>query len=71
VTDIAEIRKLPVPERLRLVGEIWESILDSPDLLPVSDELVTELHRRLDAHLAAPENSEPWESVDRKIFGDD
>jgi putative addiction module component (TIGR02574 family) len=71
MTDIAEIRKLPVPERLRLVGEIWESILDAPELLPVSEELVAELHRRLDAHHASPELSEPWESVDRKIFGAD
>jgi hypothetical protein len=39
MTDIAEIRKLPVPERLRLVGEIWESIVDAPEFLPVFDAL--------------------------------
>lgn len=71
MTDIAEIRKLPVPERLRLVGEIWESILNAPELLPVSDELVAELQKRLQAHRASPEDSEPWESVERKVFGAD
>jgi putative addiction module component (TIGR02574 family) len=71
VTDIAEIRKLSVPERLQLVTEIWDSILDTPELLPVSDELAEELQRRLDAHRASPEDSEPWESVDRKVFGSD
>jgi putative addiction module component (TIGR02574 family) len=71
VTDIAEIRKLPVPERLRLVGEIWDSILDAPELLPVSDELLAELQKRLDAHRASPEDSEPWEVVDRAVFGAD
>jgi putative addiction module component (TIGR02574 family) len=71
VTDIAEIRKLSVPERLQLVTEIWDSILDTPDLLPVSDELVEELQRRLEAHRASPEDSEPWESVERKVFGAD
>jgi len=35
VKDIAEIRKLPIPERLQLVGQIWDSILDDPALLPV------------------------------------
>ena len=71
MTDITEIRKLSVPERLQLVTEIWDSILDTPELLPVSDELAEELQRRLDAHRASPEDSEPWESVDRKVFGSD
>jgi putative addiction module component (TIGR02574 family) len=71
VTDIAEIRKLSVPERLQLVTEIWDSILDTPELLPVSDELIEELQRRLAAHHASPEESEPWESVERKVFGSD
>lgn len=69
VKDIAEIRKLPIPERLQLVGEIWDSILDDPALLPVSDELARELELRLAAHRADPESSEAWESVDREIFG--
>jgi hypothetical protein len=42
VTNITEIRKLSVPERLQLVTEIWDSILDTPELLPVSDELAEE-----------------------------
>lgn len=67
--DIAEIRKLPIPDRLQLVGEIWDSILDDPALLPVSDELARELELRLAAHRANPESSHPWESVDREIFG--
>jgi hypothetical protein len=39
--------------------------------IPVSDELVEELQRRLEAHRASPEDSEPWESVERKVFGAD
>jgi putative addiction module component (TIGR02574 family) len=41
-----------------------------PDLI-VSEELLAELHRRLDAHRASPEESEAWEIVDKRIFGDD
>jgi putative addiction module component (TIGR02574 family) len=41
-----------------------------PDL-SVSEELLAELHRRLEAHLASPEDSEPWEIVEKRIFGDD
>jgi putative addiction module component (TIGR02574 family) len=69
--DLAEIRKLSVPERLRLIGEIWDSIPDSPELLPVSEELVLELQRRVEEHRASPESSEPWELVDREVFGAD
>jgi putative addiction module component (TIGR02574 family) len=39
--------------------------------LSVSEELLAELHRRLEAHRASPEDSEPWEVVDKRIFGDD
>ena len=69
--DIAEIRKLPVPERLQLVGEIWDSILEDPDLLPVSTELARELDARLAAHRADPSDSIPWEVADREVFGAD
>jgi putative addiction module component (TIGR02574 family) len=55
MANIAEIRKLSVP----------------PEVLPVSDELAEELQRRLEAHRASPKDSEPWESVDRKVFGAD
>lgn len=69
--DIAEISKVPLPERLQLVGAIWESILDDPSLLPVSEELARELELRLAAHRADPGSSDPWESVDREVFGSD
>lgn len=71
VRDIAEIRKLSVPERLQLVTEIWDSILEAPELLPISEELERELQQRLRAHRDSPESSEPWESVDREVFGSD
>jgi len=69
--DIAEIRKLTVPQRLQLVGEIWDSILDAPELLSVSDELANELKVRLAAHRQSPDSSESWDSVERKAFGAD
>jgi putative addiction module component (TIGR02574 family) len=71
VKDIAEISKLPLPERLRLVGAIWETILDDPALLPVSEELARELELRLAAHRADPGSSQSWETVDREVFGSD
>ncbi|MEA2164846.1 MAG: hypothetical protein QOK37_2973 [Thermoanaerobaculia bacterium] len=69
--DIAEIGKLPLPERLQLVGEIWDSILSDPSLIPISDQLAEVLEQRLAAHRAAPESSQSWGSVEREIFGVD
>jgi len=70
VKDIAEIRKLPLPERLQLVGEIWDSIVEDPALLPVSEELARELEMRLAAHRADPSSAQAWDIVDREVFGD-
>lgn len=36
-TDVAEILKLPVEERIRLVELIWESIAANPSAVPLSD----------------------------------
>jgi putative addiction module component (TIGR02574 family) len=41
-----EYRKLPIPERLQLVEEIWDSIAREAKSLPLSDELRAELDRR-------------------------
>jgi hypothetical protein len=39
------------------------------ELPQISDELKRELMERLRAHKASPESSEPWESVEREVFG--
>ena len=66
--DIADIRNLPVSERLQLVGQIWESILDDPELLPVSPELLRDLQHELAEHRRDPASSIPWEEVEREAF---
>jgi putative addiction module component (TIGR02574 family) len=69
--DIADIRKLPVTERLQLVGEIWDSILEDPDLLPVSEELIHDLEQRLAGYRRDPGSVITWEDLDREVFGSD
>lgn len=69
--DIAEIRLLPVPERLALVTEIWDSIMEESEALPLSEELCAELDRRLEEHRRAPETSRPWPEVRKEMFGDE
>lgn len=58
-----EILALPVPDRLRAVDEIWESIVAAPDSLPLSEAQRRELERRLKLHQEDPEAAQSWESV--------
>ena len=44
---IEEVLQLPVPERIRVVETIWDSIVEHPEALPLTDEQRAELDRRL------------------------
>ena len=64
---VAEILELPVPERIRLVELIWDSIAAVPEAIPISDELKAELDRRLAEFEADPDAGSPWEEVRERI----
>jgi putative addiction module component (TIGR02574 family) len=68
--DFAALRRLSVPERLRLVEELWDSIAeDAPDeALPVTPELAAELDRRLAEHEANPDDVVSWEDARARLL---
>ena len=67
---VADLLELPVSERIRLVGLIWDSIAAVPEAVPVSGELRAELDVRLAEFEADPESGFPWEEVrDRIVRG--
>jgi len=49
---IANLRTLPIVERIRLVEDLWDSIAADQVALPITDEQRAELDRRLDAYEA-------------------
>ena len=64
-------KSLPVPERIRLVGEIWDSIADDPNAdLQLSESQMAEVDRRVEAHLANPKSGVLWSEVRRKLFAE-
>ena len=65
-----EIRFLPVPERLILVEQIWDSIAEDQEQIELTDAQKAELDRRLDADEASPGRGEPWEVVKRRLLGE-
>ena len=67
-TPAPEYRKLPIPERLQLVEEIWDSIAQEAKSLPLSDELRAELDRRWAEHERDPSAAVPWEQVRSELY---
>jgi putative addiction module component (TIGR02574 family) len=54
-TDVAEILRLPVEERLRLVELIWESIATDPAGVPLGDAHRALIDERLAEHERNPD----------------
>ena len=65
----ADVLSLSVPERIQLVEDIWDSIAEVPESVPLSDEQKAELDRRLDAYHRNPDEGSPWGVVRERIVG--
>ena len=67
-----DYRGLPIPERLKLVEDIWDSIAQEanvrPEGLPLSEAQRAELMRRLDNANAHPEEAFAWDQVRAELF---
>ena len=63
-----DILKLSVPEKLELVEEIWNSIEEQPDDMPLTDWQKAELDRRLEAMEREPDAGTPWEVVRERVL---
>ncbi len=58
-----QVKDLPVPERIKLVQDIWDTIAEEPEAIKLTPEQATELDRRIEHHRLHPEDSVPWETV--------
>jgi len=55
-----EILELPAAERVEIAQEIWESVFNHPETLPLTQAQTDELERRWRAFQQNPEEGEPW-----------
>lgn len=60
---LEDIRKLPLAERIRLVGDIWDSIAEDSEKLPLTDAQAEDLDRRLAEYEADPSATRTWDEV--------
>ena len=58
-----DYRSLSIAERLQLVEEIWDSIAQDADVLPLTPQQTAELDRRWAEHERDPGSATPWEKV--------
>src|SRR5437773_7341118 len=61
------VDELSVPQKLAMIGVLWDSIPDSLEALPVPEWHQQELERRLAEADADPGAGIPWEQVKRRV----
>jgi len=66
--SVLDTLELPVPDRLRLVAEIWESIAETPDAIQLTPETRRLLAERLEAHRKNPNTGSPWAEVKNRLL---
>ena len=64
---VSDILKLPVQDRIQLVEAIWDSIVDTPEAVALSDSQRAELDQRLAAYHEAPALGALWSEVRARL----
>jgi putative addiction module component (TIGR02574 family) len=66
-TKFAQAFELPLSEKLQLVEDLWDSISDVPEQIPVLDWQKAELAQRKAAYAQNPDSGSSWETVKARI----
>jgi putative addiction module component (TIGR02574 family) len=65
-----QIMDLPPAERVELAQQIWESVFDHPEEVPLTTSQRDELEGRWLAFQQNPDEGEPWEDVKRSLLNE-
>lgn len=66
---LAEILESSVEERIKIIGEIWDSIENEAELPPLTDAQRFDLESRLREHRENPQAGLSWEEAKAQILG--
>ena len=64
---VIDISTLTVEQRLELLNEIWESLYETPQAIPLTEAQRQELDRRLDEVDRDGPDGIPWDEVLRRL----
>ena len=67
-TQVAEILELSVAEKIQIVEDIWDSIIQNPEQLPLSEKEKMELDKRLADYEKNPDDGIEWETLKKNIL---
>jgi putative addiction module component (TIGR02574 family) len=67
-TQVADILELSVAERIQIVEDIWDSISNSPEELPLSTTEKTKLDGRLENYKQSPNDGIEWETLKKNLL---
>jgi len=62
-----DILNLSIAERIELIGDLWDSLAESPETVVLTEAQKTELDRRLEAHRKDPTAGASWPIVRDRI----
>ena len=65
-TEFSELFKLGRAERLQLVEDLWDSIVQEEPELPLADWKRDELRRRKERFSNHPSSGRPWDQVKQR-----
>jgi putative addiction module component (TIGR02574 family) len=66
--ELSKILELSIAQRLLIVEQIWDSIAESNESLPLSDNRKHELDKRLNSYYENPEAGTPWQEVKERLL---
>ena len=66
-----DLLALSVAERIQLAEDLWDSVVSAADDLELTDAQKAELDRRLDRIEREGPTGTPWETVRKRLFGDE
>ena len=58
-----QAKRLPIPERMKLAQDIWDSIESEPERVELSPEQRAELERRIEDFRQDPSGGISWETI--------
>jgi putative addiction module component (TIGR02574 family) len=58
-----QARNLSIPDRIRLVEEIWDTIAEENEAFELTDAQKRELSRRLESARTNPSQGRTWEEI--------
>ena len=64
-----DILSLSVAERIELMGDLWDSIAETPEAIALTEAQKAELDKRLDAYHRDPTAGDSWSTVRDRTVG--